>query len=198
MTTAKPSQPSRKESQKIMMNTLHIRCQKSRLLEKNGINKLIKFCLIILSVNYVNFVNAQLMEWHNDDDFVYDFDSVVPIFSTNDVLLEAALDSFDSFWKRTDSVPKQWDLFLSKKDTDGICIYISKPFFPTMHKIGYGVLKYKDYSFVISGIWYSGFIETSDVVNVCFCSSYPICTWDPPSALFIRETEKIYCAYIRK
>lgn len=180
------------------MKIQRMKCQNWKLLHLEYISSMVKFYIIILLIIQPKFILAQDEVLQGEDDYIYDFDTVVPIFSVNDDMLEIALDSMCSYFGDKESIPKQWDLVLSYIDSEKINFYFSVPFFLSIHKVGYGVLMYKDFLFVIRGIKYSGLVETMDKVNVCMCPSYPCFTWDPPSALFVRENDTLYKVYITK
>lgn len=155
-------------------------------------------CLMIILLACYNSLQAQVERNYDEEDFIQDFDSIVPLFSVNSTLMEKTLDSLCFIFRDIDAKNKQWDLKISQDSiSQKTKLYFSKSFFRSTHKIGYGVLKYKDFTFVISGDLFDGLKETSNVVSMCFCVSYPIHTWDPPSILFVCDKTSINYVYAR-
>lgn len=163
---------------------------------RNKVDKLILIIMLFLITPVLGL--SQENDMYEDEDYIYDYDTIIPLYSVKDSLLKTALDSLYSVYGGSEPVSTRWDLVLSDTDSVGVQMYFSKPFFSFMHKVGYGFFTYKDFSFVVRGIKYSGLVETNNSINLCVCNIYPPYTWDPPCALFIRQNEEIRCGFIRK
>lgn len=155
-------------------------------------------CLMMLLLACYNSLQAQVERDYDEEEFIQDFDSIVPLFSVNSALMENTLDSLCFLYRDLDANQKQWDLRITHDSiSQKTKLYFTKSFFRSIHKIGYGVLKYNDFTFVISGDLFDGLKETPNVVSMCFCASYPIHTWDPPSILFVCDKNSIDYVYAR-
>lgn len=164
-----------------------------------GKSRIKSLCLMIILLACCNNLVAQVDRNYDEEDFIQDFDSIVPLFSVNSALMEKTLDSLCYLFCGIDAKHKQWDLKISHDSiSQKTKLFFSKSFYKSIHKIGYGLLKYKDFTFVISGDRFDGLSETHNVVSMCFCTSYPICTWDPPSMLFICDKNDISYVRVRK